>query len=175
MEPPAASGRIDAPRARTPLPGGHYEWVVAAALVSGLLLTLRGAERAGGVALPEPLAESVTLRSWGRLVRTVLDHRATRPAPPSADLDVVARAGAVLGSTPAAARATGHAGPLARVLLADTAALHLPAETVVAQIARVHGALTAGYPVVAATVWAAGSPGPDRSGRHRAERRADEE
>lgn len=158
MEPPTAAGRIDAPRARTPLPGTHHEWVVAAALVSGLLLTLRGAERTGGVALPEPLAASATLRSWGRVVRTVLDHRTTRPAPSSSDLDVVARAGVVLGSTLAAARATGHPGPLARVLLADTAPLHLPAETVVAQLARVHGALTAGDPVVAATVWAAGAP-----------------
>lgn len=158
MEPSPAAGRIDLPRAPAPLPGTRHEWVLAAALVSGLLLTLRGAERTGAVALPEPLAGSATLRSWGRVLRTVLDHRATRPAPSTADLDVVARAGVVLGSTLATARAGGRAGPLARVLLADTVALCVPAETVVAQLPRVHGALTAGDPRVAAALWTAGAP-----------------
>lgn len=147
-----------APAGDVGLPGTRQEWVIAGAVVSGLLLTVRGAERTGAVTVPEPLAGSRALRSWGRLLRVALDRGVAGPDPlPAADLGVVARAGAVLGSVLADTRATGRAGPLARLLLDEAAVFDLPAEHLVAQIPRVHGALAAGDRLVAAAIWAAGA------------------
>ncbi|MBC3192611.1 hypothetical protein H7X46_16220 [Pseudonocardia sp. C8] len=140
------------------LPGTRIEWVIAAARASGLLLALRAAEVAGRAAPPPPLDSGRALRAWARVVRPVLDRSGcTTVGVGLDDLRIVAAAAAALGSALCRSRAGGTADPVVEVLRADAAAQQVTAEDLVAQLARVHGVLTAAGPGSAAEIWWAGA------------------
>jgi hypothetical protein len=137
------------------LPGTHREWVTALGQVSGLLCTLREAEAPDGtVVLPVPLAHGVALRAWAAVARPVRSGGGAVPVdlPPHA-LRLVGQAARVLGDRLCRARASG-VDDLVTVVLHDEADVHgRDPEWLVAQVARVHGVLSAPDPVEARAVW----------------------
>lgn len=135
------------------LPGAHREWVTARGQVSGLWCALREAETDDGAVLPAPLGGGVAQRSWGAVSRD-LPGEVTRGADPDA-LRVVGHAARVLGHRLCRWRVSGVAD-LVTAVLRDEAALHeREPEWLVAQVARVHGVLSAPDPLSAAAVWRA--------------------
>lgn len=124
------------------------EWSTVRGQVSGLLLALREAEIDDGVPLPVPLTHGTTLRSWTLAMRS--------PGPPDWQaLDLLGWAARTLGRSLCRWRATGVRDALATVLEREAAVHGCEPERLVAQLARVHGVLTAPDPASAALVWQA--------------------
>jgi hypothetical protein len=137
------------------LPGTHEEWVAVLGEVSGLLCALREAEAPDGtVALPVPLAHGVAQRAWAAVARPVRSGDGAAPVDlaPHA-LRLVGQAARVLGDRLCRARASG-VDDLVTAVLHDEAAVHgRDPEWLVAQVARVHGVLSAPDPAGARVVW----------------------
>jgi hypothetical protein len=151
---------IPAPRAPeddvTGPPGTRRAWTTALGQVSGLLLTLRE-EELSGTALPEVLADGTALRAWSVLTRPVLrdPERVTLPHARPEDLAVLGRAARVLGASLCRWRASGAADVVTAVLHSEAAMHDREPEWLVAQLARIHGVLSAPGPVSAWLVWRA--------------------
>jgi hypothetical protein len=137
------------------VPGTHREWVAVLGEVAGLLCALREAEAPDGtVVLPAPLAHGVAMRAWAAVARPVRSGGGATPVDlaPHA-LRLVGRAARVLGDRLCRARASG-VDDLVTAVLHDEAAVHgREPEWLVAQVARVHGVLSAPDPVGARAVW----------------------
>ncbi len=137
------------------LPGTHWEWLTALGQVSGLLCALREVEAPDAtVVLPVPLAHGLALRAWAAVARPVRSSGGATPVDlaPHA-LRLVGRAARVLGDRLCRARASG-VDDLVTAVLHDEAAVHgREPEWLVAQVARVHGVLSAPDPVGARAVW----------------------
>ncbi|GLZ47044.1 hypothetical protein Acsp06_32290 [Actinomycetospora sp. NBRC 106375] len=137
-------------------PGSRREWVTALGQVSGLLLTVRETE-ADGASPPDPVAGGWALRAWSAATRPILRERdrVTLPDVRPEDLAVLAATAHVLGASLARWRA-GRGGDLLTAVLRCEAAMHgRDPEWLVAQLARVHGVLSAPGPVSAGLVWRA--------------------
>jgi hypothetical protein len=148
--PTPRAGRDDA----RGLPGTRAQWVAVLGQVSGLLLALRQAETSEGADLPAPLAGGRALRAWGcatRRVRPGADHVAGSPG----DVALVGQAARVLGHELCRAQVTGLDDDAVHVLRLEAGVHHCTAEWLVAQLARVHGVLSAPYPASAHAVWRA--------------------
>lgn len=146
---------VPAPRGEeTVLPGARRDWVAALSQVSGLLLALRQ-EEADGATPPDPLADGLALRAWGGLTGPLLrDHE--RPATPDVhlvDLAVVGAAARVLGASLCRWRAGAPADVVAAVLRRQADVHGRTPEHLVAQVARVHGVLSAADAASAVLVW----------------------
>lgn len=142
-------------------PAIRREWVAALGQVSGLLLALRE-EEADGTVPPDPLADGVALRAWAAVTRPASLHDPDSVIRPE-DLALVARTACVLGGSVCRWRAGGHADVLTNVLRREAAVHGRAPEWLVAQLARVHGVLSAPDPVAARLVWRAledGGPSP---------------
>jgi hypothetical protein len=148
----------DAPRA----PGTRRQWVTALGQVAGLLLALREAE-AGGAVLPLPLAGGHALRAWSSVTRPVLrdPDRITIPDARPEDLAAVAVAARVLGGSLCRWRAGGLTDLVTSALRREAAVHERDPEWLVAQVARVHGVVSAPNPVSARVVWDALDDGDD--------------
>ncbi|PVZ05842.1 hypothetical protein [Actinomycetospora cinnamomea] len=132
------------------VPGTYRQWVTALGQVSGLLLALRDAEAHGAV-LPWPLARGAALRAWAAATRPVL-ARGAKPGSPE-DHRVVEETARVLGTRLCRRRARGAGELLTAVLEREARGHDREPEWLVAQIARVHGVLTATDPVSSWVVW----------------------
>jgi hypothetical protein len=136
------------------LPGTRAEWVTALGQVSGLLLALRRAETGEGAVLPAPLAGGRALRAWGcatRRVRPGADQVAGSPA----DVAIVGHAARVLGHALCRAQVAGVDDDAVQALRLEAGVYHCAPERLVAQLARVHGVLSAPHPTSAHAVWRA--------------------
>jgi hypothetical protein len=131
-------------------PGTPGEWAVARGQVAGVLLALREAELEDGAVLPAPLAGGVALRAWATASRSGLSTADGRRA-----LDVVGHAARVLGTRLCRLRVTGSRDALTTALQCEAVVHECEPEWLVAQVARVHGALSAPDPVSAHAVWRA--------------------
>jgi hypothetical protein len=132
--------------------GTSAAWITALGQVSGLLLALREAEVTGGAVLPEPFAGGAAMRAWRVATQAVSGSAA---APPGDDVHVVGRAARVLGVRVARRRVGAVADVLVEVTAREAAVHHREPEWLVAQLARVHGVLTAPCPASADVVWRA--------------------
>jgi hypothetical protein len=149
---------VPAPRTRRDeargLPGTRAEWVTVLGQVSSLLLALRHAEAREGAILPAPLAGGRALRAWGcatRRVRPGADQVAGSPA----DVAIVGHAARVLGHALCRAQVAGVDDDAVHVLRLEAGVYHCTPERLVAQLARVHGVLSAPRPASAHAVWRA--------------------
>jgi hypothetical protein len=136
------------------LPGTRAEWVTVLGQVSSLLLALRRAEAREGAVLPAPLAGGRALRAWGcatRRVRPGADQVAGSPA----DVAIVGHAARVLGHALCRAQVAGVDDDAVHVLRLEAGVYHCTPEWLVAQLARVHGVLSASRPASAHAVWRA--------------------
>ncbi|MDN5919958.1 MAG: hypothetical protein L0I76_33480 [Pseudonocardia sp.] len=130
------------------VPGSPAEWVVAAGRVSGLLLALAAAER-DGVVLPEPLADRRALRAWARLRAPVVAAvRSARPCDGPvcavvdlADVDLLGGASRALGRQWCSSLVSRAGSPIADILQDEACVHEIPAEDLIAELARVHGVL----------------------------------
>ncbi|MEJ2861789.1 hypothetical protein [Actinomycetospora flava] len=111
--------------------------------VSGLLLALRAAEVDAEVVLPVPLTRGMALDAWA----------AARRDPGWQALDLLGWAARTLGRSVARWRATGVRDLLVDVLESEAAVHGCAPEQLVAQVARVHGVLSAPDPASADLVW----------------------
>ena len=145
-------------------PGTRREWVRALGQVSGLLLALREAETDGAIP-PDPLAGGLALRAWSALTRPVLrdpDRITITDARPEA-LALVARTARVLATSLCRWRVTGVADLVTAVLREEAAVHECEPEWLVAQVARVHGVLSAPDTVSAGVVWHALDDDPEET------------
>jgi hypothetical protein len=132
--------------------GTCAEWVTAVGQVTDLLLALRGAEGVGGAELPAPFAGGVAMRAWRIAIQRVFRPPGRRVV---GDLCVVGSAARVLGARLCHHRAGADPDVLV-VVTGHAAARHDgEPEWLVAQLARVHGVLTAPSPASADAVWRA--------------------
>jgi hypothetical protein len=137
------------------LPGTRAEWVTVRGQVSGLLLALREAEATAGASVPAPLSGGRALRAWGYLAPG-LRPGSRRVAGSVADLALLGRAARVLGQRLCRARVSGTDDaddPVVQVLRREADVHDVAPERLVAQLARVHGVLSAPSPASAAAVW----------------------
>jgi hypothetical protein len=135
-------------------PGTRREWVRALGQVSGLMLALREAE-ADGATPPDPLAGGLALRAWSGLTRPVLrdPDRITLPDARPEELALVARAARVLATSLCRWRVGGVVDLVTAVLREEASVHECEPERLVAQVARVHGVLSAPDAVSAGVVW----------------------
>ncbi|WP_328306105.1 hypothetical protein [Actinomycetospora sp. NBC_00405] len=122
--------------------------------VSGLLLSLRETE-ANGATPPDPLAGGLALRAWSALTRPVLrdpDRITITGARPEV-LALVGRTARVLATSLCRWRVSGVADVVTAVLREEAAVHEREPERLVAQVARVHGVLSAPDAVSAGVVW----------------------
>ena len=136
------------------LPGTRAEWVTALGQVSAVLLALRRAESREGAVLPAALAGGRALRAWGcatRRVRPGTDQVAGSPA----DVTIVGHAARALGHALCRAQVTGVDDDAVEALRLEASVYHCTPERLVAQLARVHGVLSAPRPESAHAVWRA--------------------
>lgn len=143
-----AAGHTSAP------PGTRREWVRALGQISGLLLALREAE-ADGATPPDPLAGGLALRAWSALTRPVLrdpDRITITDARPE-ELALVAHTARVLARSLCRRRVSGVADLVTAVLREEAVVHECEPEWLVAQVARVHGVLSAPDAVSAGVVW----------------------
>lgn len=132
-------------RDRAGAPGSRGEWVTARGQVSGLLLALRAAEVDTEVTLPVPLTRGMALDAWAT----------ARRHPDWQALDLLGWAARTLGRSLCRWRSTGVRDLLVDVLESEAAVHGCPPERLVAQVARVHGVLSAPDPASAGLVWRA--------------------
>ena len=135
-------------------PGTRREWIGALGQVSGLLLALREAEADGAIP-PDPLAGGLALRAWSALTRPVLrdpDRITITDARPEA-LALVGRTARVLATSLCRWRVNGVADLVTTVLCVEAAVHEREPEWLVAQVARVHGVLSAPDAFSAGVVW----------------------
>jgi hypothetical protein len=137
-------------------PGTRRQWVTALGEVAGLLLALREAEADGAVP-PLPLAGGHALRAWSAVTRPVLRDpgRITIPGARREDLAAVAAAARLFGRSLCRWRAGDAPDILTTVVRAQAAVHERDPEWLVAQVARIHGVLSAPDPVSARIVWEA--------------------
>jgi len=136
------------------LPGTRAEWVTVRGQVSGLLLALQEAEVTDGASLPAPLSGGRTLRAWG-YARQGVRPGSRRVACSVAELAILGRSARVLGHRLCRARISGADDAVVHVLRREASVHDCVPEWLVAQIARVHGVLSAPSPVSAQVVWRA--------------------
>ncbi|MEJ2889435.1 hypothetical protein [Actinomycetospora aeridis] len=150
---PGTGRQHRAGRAGTP-PGTRAQWVTAVGQVSGLLLALRQVETEGAV-LPPPLARGTALRAWSAVTRPVLrdPERLTGTDARVMDLAMVERAARVLGRSLCRAWVIGGGDVVVSVLRREATVHACGPERLVAQVARVHGALTSDDGRGARMVW----------------------
>lgn len=160
--------RSSAPRTvRRAVPGTPGEWVTVAGRISGLLLAVAAAER-DGLVLPDALAGHTALRAWGRL-RGPIAAAVRTPGPGGlatvtvdvADVEVLGLAARTLGLQRCRDLASRAGSPVAAILYDEALAHGVPAGTLVAELARVHGVLDVDEGSVSAAhvvraVWRAG-------------------
>jgi hypothetical protein len=145
-------------------PGTRREWVRALGQISGLLLALREAETDGATP-PDPLAGGLALRAWSALTRPVLrdpDRITITDARPEV-LALVARTARVLATSLCRWRVSGVADLVTTVLREEAAVHQREPEWLVAQVARVHGVLSAPDAVSAGVVWHALDDDPEET------------